>query len=227
MTDSLIKANSRYSFFHEKLQFDTLGRLGKEFNLTYQSKTEYKYDSLDRVIKFSYQDEYTDRAEIVKLVEWIESDTLLQIKTTPDTINGEVIRLVNLYHIDKHQNIIKRQTLNNGKPSSVYEYEYDSLNRIIQSRWISSSLGTINSQWVYSYNEKNQIVKWSKTDEHGVLNESHEFEYDKFGNKTKETSDNGITLSWEYIYDNQENWTKSTQSKNGVEDIIVIREINY
>lgn len=225
--DSLIKANIRYSFFHEKLQFDTLGRLVKEINPTTQTKTEYKYDLLDRLTEFTYQDKYSYKTNVTKLIEWIETDTLLQIKITPDTINGNVVKTVSLYHFDKRKNIVKRQTINNDKPSSIYEYTYDSLKRIIQSRWISSSLGTVNNQWIYTYNEKNEIVKWSKTDSHGVLNESHEFEYDEFGNKTKDTSSNGTIFSWEYVFDSHGNWTKRTRYKNGAEDLIVIREINY
>lgn len=225
--DSLKNANQASPLLHEELYFDSLGRLELALNLNAPSKSAYRYDSLDRIIEIHYQSKNTCKSGTKEFFEWIPSDSLLQIKSSTDSLCGEGYNILSLYHKDKQGNIVKTQTIHNGQESSIYKYEYDSLNRIVKSQWISTSSGSVNSEWVYSYNRANQITKWVKTDRHGNLKESHEFQYDPYGNPIKDRSDNGSTLSWEYLYDDHGNWVKSIRQKNGLKDIIVIRTIEY
>lgn len=225
--DSLKNANQTSPLLHEELYFDSLGRLELALKLNAPSKTAYRYDSLDRIIEIHYQSKNICKSGTKEFFEWIPSDSLLQIKTSTDSLCGEGYNILSLHHKDKQGNIVKAQTIHNGQESSIYKYEYDSLNRIVKSQWISTSSGSVNSEWLYTYNRTNQITKWIKINEDGDLSESHDFEYDQYGNPIKDRSDNGSTLSWEYLYDYHGNWVKSIRQKNGLKDIIVIRTIEY
>lgn len=226
--DSLIKENKRYSFFHDKIFFDTIGRVTKKLNYTAQTGELYKFDSSNRLSEFYHLGgaDFRLTTEGYKY-KWSLQDTVMWGVTYNYLTNNKKDSVV--YHTNEKNLIVKIENFYNSNSSPMFYYKYDSIGRIINTKWISSMKFNLLYEWNYTYNSKGKIIKWVKSiKKTELIAEIHILEYNQFGDKISDFENNQKTgYTWEYEYDKNNNWIKSVQKKNGKVDYITIRTINY
>jgi hypothetical protein len=77
-------------------------------------------------------------------------------------------------------------TIRSGRAiSGIYNHIYDDKGQRIETTFSES--GLIRNKWIYTYDEKGNVIEMSKYTEGGylLLRESYKYEFDKIGNWTK------------------------------------------
>jgi hypothetical protein len=177
-------------------------------------------DSLLEVTRF-YNDMSGRPLKEVKLDA--SGDTLFIFNSKYDTLGNLIEKTFNnkrydynrmeLYKYDKNANNIEKSWYSFGnKLEYSWEYEYDSLNRLIKER--DYPRGDIFDTSTY-FNQT-------------------EYNYDKFNNVIKKTisrpgNKSCVITNFNYKYDNNFNWIVMEEHKSSFQDIICIvkREIKY
>ncbi len=168
--------------------YDSINQLKsmKDWNGT----TTYEYDANGQTIKI------TDPKNQVMEYTWTK---LGQKKSIIDP-NGEVVS----YVYDNNGNLSKVTDTNNA----VTTYTYDALNQV-KTRKLPNS-----AESAYTYDSIGQLTE-RKEKNGGVLKDTYTYEYDKNGNRIKETKvSSGMTEITRYTYDVLNQLTDVTD-KNG------------
>jgi hypothetical protein len=207
-------------FYHRKIWFDSLGRETRNIKITHQTGYELEYDSLGHLsriyfLKGEYNrntgegrfgEDYFTR-ELSGSFQWYTFDqkVLGVFNKIGTSINDSII-----YTLDQKKNIIKIEGTNNGHKRNPYEFEYDSLNRIVKSRNLSNLNNEILVTWEFTYDNKGQLDKTKRKNKDGFAPPEDTREY-----------------RTEYEYDHVGNWIKCKTYKDGQLTGVSLREYQY
>lgn len=238
--DSIVDSNKDRPgpFIHRKQFFDSLGRETKSLNISGLFGEEYLYDSLGRLKGLNtLVGEYNHNTKMGRYGEYF----LINHSATMDwtkkgdkvigicnEIDGEKIDSV-IYTIDTNSNILKIESILNGKKRPTYLYYYDSLNRIISSKYLNSK-GIEKFNWTYTYNEFGFLQSYEKRDENGGVKETYSNIIDSVGNVMQveiTTTNSKLKLEYDYVYDQVGNWIILETKRNGEFLNLQYRKIDY
>ena len=110
-------------------------------------------------------------------------------------------------------------------------YKYDVDGNEIEN--IIFKNGSPHQKSNYSYDENNNKVLEKVYDSNGIIVSKDEYKYDSFRNIIEKNSINPIdntldySTTYEYKYDNKQNWIQMIVLKNGIADYIEKRRIEY
>ncbi len=201
-------------------EYDEYGRMTYEMGFSSYSKsksyTVYDYDSRGNVTRMVEHSEYSDRDQVTTY-EYDEDGNLIReinpncyVTTLEYDAHGRVTRVYGAYQettylYDEEGNLLKKEWSSYDGSSSITSYEYDQ----------SKNCTKVHHEYEYTYDDE-QTAGWNLTfhtyDEKGnrIKSEceqsngycySSEYEYDDYGNKTKESYHGpfGVTIhTWKY-----------------------------
>ncbi len=140
-------------------------------------------------------------------------------------------RLNGLYFIriyDLQENMIEEvwKYHENPEKSDIEKYYYDKYNRVIKSINIFNDIITFTYKDNFSITPV-KIERFDNITKKFKISES--FEYNLQGNIIKQYNSKGLESSYDYIYDNKNNWIKRTLflTDAKIPDEIIERKINY
>jgi hypothetical protein len=128
-----------------------------------------------------------------------------------------------LYDSDGYQ-IERLEYDSNWQLERGFQMKYDKNGLCTNSTGYDSNGGTWTAQNVY--NENGQIIE-SKTNMSSGQNYSMQKEYDIHGNIIKQSGSYGLVETYDYKYDQQNNWIERVQYYNGKAKYIEDRTIEY
>ena len=145
----------------------------------------------DREAK-TYKLKYDEKGNIIESGNQSEVHTYLY--NEDNTILKEIYKMGEFTHVydytyekDKNDHIIKKIKKDENNKNTFYSYEYDDNDRAIRETVESSP-----DKWDYKleYNNNGQLVKKSWKHNESSLDNTLEYDYDEFGNITKEVETN-------------------------------------
>lgn len=205
-----------------------------------EEKTEWDYtNSYD---EFATELIFTDKGRLTRLTKYIYNtkNLLIEEKEYYDELKHKCISTIR-YKYDSYNNLIEILSYWENNHSIIIHrnFEYNSKNLLIKKWWTDqSSIGIIESHRSFSDYDENIIIhsettNWSHTNDTIILC----FKYNDFNdpiivevlltkkhpNKEKLTE----TISYEYKYDENNNWIEKREYISGIQTNNIIRQIEY
>lgn len=236
--DSIINANSGRPgpFYHKKQYFDSIGREIKTIQISDNFGVEYRFDSLGHLSTIcNLIGEYNRNTGEGRYGEYfsIDSETRLEWTTNGNRVIGtaksDIKKDSIVYTHDENKNIIRIETSIDNVKQPVYQYSYDSLNRIISSKYFNRK-GLEVYNWYYTFNDQGLLTSWVKKDTNANVLETMNCTYDTLGNSISNEIKSSSYLTqneYEFEYDDKGNWILCSTIQNGKVVRMIFREINY
>jgi hypothetical protein len=163
----------------------------------------YVYDDKANLVEMTWNYKDVDRVE-KSMYKYDERGNMTELYIRYST-GGDDYKQTYVY--DEKGNKVKEQNYNvdGNLDGSFVAYTYDGSGNITQEQWFRSA-NTLDYRTTYAYDDKN--------------NETERVDYNGDGTITGR-------ISSQYTYDQQENWTKKIQFKNGEPTTVTTREISY
>jgi hypothetical protein len=136
------------------------------------------------------------------------------------------------YKYDAQGNAIEFHRFNaDGSLDSRSTYKYDTKGNKIESNSFEAD-GSFDARYTYKYDMQGNETEKSSFKANGSLSWKKTYAYDLKGNKVlykryKANGDLKSSMSWEYTYDQQGNWTKQIKFKNKIAQEITERTFEY
>ena len=136
------------------------------------------------------------------------------------------------YKYDAQGNAIEFHRFNaDGSLDSRSTYKYDTKGNKIESNRFEAD-GSFDARYTYKYDMQGNETEKSSFKANGSLSWKKTYAYDLKGNKVlykryKANGDLKSSMSWEYTYDQQGNWTKRIKFKNKIAQEITERTFEY
>lgn len=181
---------TKYTYY-DNGKLKTEKKINEDCSEGFDDLNTYFYNNEEKLIKI-YNQNACDNKHYFDYPIYFKYDSLgNQIEKIAKYRDTSVIFYKNVYQYDKMNNLISNtyyfHTNDSLELSSIKEYEYDSLSRLIQGKWIYSENNIVSTS--YSYNT------------YGLL--KSEMEHPKYSNSR---------ISWiENIYDEKNNLTERQQ----------------
>lgn len=250
-SDSLIKANMNEHIYknnicitHSKLGKDTLdmikedvydanGNLVEDYeynssNGKMSSKTIYKYNSANLLLEYITYNAETDKMTYKKTTSYNSAN--LPLEFTEYEAN-DVLRKKITYKYDSNNNKIEEISKHkDDEKETKTSWVYDVKNRMTQKISYNKK-GEPDPVIEYTYNDKNQVILEANKCGPKCFRSQFGYEYDQYGNVNKiHTYQNfsKIKSSRDQVveYDNNGNWIKYSEEKNG-DNYTKVRIITY
>ncbi len=137
--------------------------------------------------------------------------------------NGRILRK-NVYKYDEKGDVIEENEYDSdGKLSDKIIYKYDKKGNLIETNRYYAD-GSLLSKGVFKYNQKGNKIETNTYYPNGNLDSK--LLYDEKGNTIEMTLFNS-EYKFEYVFDNEGNWTNRIKFENNIPQQITEREIEY
>ena len=114
-------------------------------------------------------------------------------------------------------------------PAMVYDYNYNHINQLVSEKCSDFTSGEkVQSYTKYTYDNQGYLIR--KTIHSKAIDETWNYENNEFGDCTKLTIERPygtIVYTFEYQYDEFDNWTVRLQFEDGVFDNAALRTLTY
>jgi hypothetical protein len=205
----------------------------REYGGNLYEKTMYHYDTLGQI----QWTKYGNRKANDTITDFLEP---LNYHYTPENLlafqdyakhNFKVV-----YTYDNKQNKTKEMHYTDKTQTSncnMYNYKYDSNNRMIEKELIQENI--LQEKYQYAYT-KNNLQKWARQyacEDYGNWDFTAYFTYNKNGDIINTICKHTIpqvettNYTYTYEYDSQKNWIKRTEIFENRVKKVVTRKINY
>jgi hypothetical protein len=127
--------------------------------------------------------------------------------------------------------VIDQSFYKKEKPGGETSYQYNEKG-LVMERVDKKSDGSIDRIHHYTYDDTGNEIVYKNFKSAGELNRMSHYKYDEYRNVVEEIAFNGdgslhATYTYEYLYDELQNWVKKTQFVNNKAWFVTEREISY
>lgn len=191
------------------------------FHFTYdahQNRVEYKYENADESRNSTTKYKYGSKGQRVSSARYGSEDNLMQTEK---------------YTHDEHENqiLLERYDVDGKLLKTIkHEYGYDLKDRIVKDKIYYDD--KFYGYETYEYNNEGKMIAHMRFKPDGASKGGDKNKYDEQGNNIEWLSINGYSgretkRTYEYVYDENKNWTEKWQYEDGELKYIIKREVKF